>query len=273
MQIFIQHDGVQQGPYSPETVRSLVRDGSILRSDLARHDADDEWMPLETLPGIALPPRTSALAVWSLVLGILGMITLGATSIVAIICGHLAHGKIRRSAGLLTGKGLAIAGFVLGYIGLILGLLIIAGFMAGNAAITKAKKVTAMATAIAIESAVNNFYTEYGAMPSEIEITDTSKDVSLVKTLRGDDPTRNTRKIRFLSVKEGTYNMNGVDLVTFKIFDPWGHGYQVILDTRYAEEVTVTRGGITETLKGRRAAVFSVGEDGVAGTSDDVITW
>jgi hypothetical protein len=74
-------------------------------------------------------------------------------------------------------------------------------------------------------------------------------------------------------VKEGTYNLNGVDLVTLKIFDPWGHGYQVVLDTRYAEVVTVTRGGITETLKGRRAAVFSVGKDGVAGTADDVITW
>jgi len=278
MQIFIQHDGVQQGPYSPEVVRSLMLDGSILRSDLARYEADGEWMALETLPGIVdgstHPPRTSALAVWSLVLGILGILTLGIPSIAAIICGHLSHGKIKRSAGLLTGKGLAIAGLVLGYIGMVLApLLIAAGFAAGNAAITRARKTTTMATAVAIESAVNNFYTEYGEMPSGIEITDTSKDASLVKTLRGDDPARNTRKIRFLSVKEGTNHMNGVDPVTLKIFDPWGQGYQVILDTRYTEVITVTRGGITETLKGRRVAVFSVGKDGLAGTADDVITW
>lgn len=278
MQIFIQHDGVQQGPYSPEVVRSLVLDGSILRSDLARYEADGEWMPLETLPGIVdgivLTPPTSALAVWSLVLGILGILTLGIPSIAAIICGHLSHGKIKRSAGLLTGKGLAIAGLVLGYIGLVLGpLLIAAGFAGGNAAIAMARRVTAMATAAAIESAVNNFYTEYGAMPSGIEITDTSKDVSLVKTLRGDDPALNTRKILFLPVTEGKNNRNGLDHGTFKIFDPWGRGYQIILDTRYTEVITVTRGGITETLKGRRVAAFSLGKDGVAGTADDVITW
>lgn len=272
MQIFIQHDGVQQGPYSPETVRSLLREGSLLPSDPARCEDDAEWKALETL--LANPPRTSALAVWSLVLGILGILTLGIPSIAAIICGHLSHGKISRSAGILTGKGLAITGFVLGYIGLILGpLLIVAGFAAGDAAITHAKKVTALTTAVAIENAVHIFYTEYGAMPSGVEITDTSKDVSLVKTLRGEDPARNGRNIRFLSVKESKHNRNGLDPVTFKLFDPWGHGYQVILDTRYTEVVTVTRGGITETLKGRRVAVFSVGKDGVAGTADDVITW
>ncbi len=272
MQIFIQHDGVQQGPYLPETVRSLLRAGLLLPSDPARYEDLTDWTALETLLGN--PPRTSALAVWSLVLGILGILTLGIPSIAAIICGHLSHRRIRRSAELLTGKGLAIAGFVLGYIGLVLGpLLIVAGFAAGNAAIAKAKKSTALAMAVAIESAANNFYTEYGSMPSEVEITDTSKDVSLAKTLRGDDPARNARNIRFLSVKEGKHNRNGLDPVTFKLFDPWGHGYQVILDTRYTEVVTVTRGGITETFKGRRAAVFSVGKDGVAGTADDVTNW
>ncbi len=215
-------------------------------------------------------PRTSRLAVWSLVLGILGMILLGIPSIAAIICGHLSRGKIRKSGGELAGKGIAKAGLILGYLSLILWPILIAY---GNAAITKANRTIAMATAIAIESAVNNFYTEYGAMPSETVITDTSKDVSLVKTLRGADPARNPRNIRFLSVKESKQDKNGLDPVTFKIFDPWGSGYQVVLDTRYTEEVTVTRGGITETLKRRRAAVFSLGKDGVAGTADDVRTW
>jgi len=35
----------------------------------------------------------------------------------------------------------------------------------------------------------------------------------------------------------------------------------------------VTRGGITETIKGRNAVVFSLGADGIAGTKDDVTTW
>ncbi|RPJ32744.1 MAG: type II secretion system protein, partial [Verrucomicrobiaceae bacterium] len=41
------------------------------------------------------------------------------------------------------------------------------GFAAGNAAIQKARKTTALATATAIETAVNNFYTEYGSMPKD----------------------------------------------------------------------------------------------------------
>ena len=45
-----------------------------------------------------------------------------------------------------------------------------AGFAAGNAAIQKAKKTTALATCTALESAVNNFYTEYGAMPSDTRV-------------------------------------------------------------------------------------------------------
>jgi hypothetical protein len=278
MQILIQHNGVQQGPYSREKVRSLLEEGLLLPSDPARYEDAEKWTPVETLLGtedVNEPgPRTSKLAVWSLILGILGIITLGIASIAAIICGHLSRGKILKSGGDLAGKGVAKAGLILGYLGLILWpILIAAGFFAGTAAIAKAKKIKALSTAIAIESAVNNFYTEYGAMPSEIEITDTSKDVSLVKTLRGEDSARNIRKIQFISVLEGTYHINGVDLVTFKIFDPWGRGYQVVLDTRYTEEVTVTRGGITETLKGRRAAAFSPGEDGVAGTPDDVTTW
>ncbi|MGL4399461.1 MAG: DUF4190 domain-containing protein [Luteolibacter sp.] len=278
MQIFVQRDGVEQGPYSPEIVRSLLRAGSLLPLDQARYEDVVEWTPLKTLLGIEHVtepgPRTSKLAVWSLILGVLGIISLGIASIAAIICGHLSQGKIRKSRGELAGKGIAKAGLILGYLGLILWpILIAAGFAAGNAAITKANRTIAMATAIAIESAVNNFYTEYGAMPSETVITDTSKDVSLVKTLRGADPARNPRNIRFLSVKESKQGKNGLDPVTFKIFDPWDHGYQVFLDTRYTEEVTVTRGGITETLKRRRVAVFSLGKDGVAGTADDVRTW
>ena len=276
MQILIQHNGVQQGPYSPEKVRSLLEEGLLLPSDPARYEDAAEWTPLETLLGIEdvtePGPRTSKLAVWSLILGILGYHHFGNRFHRGDHLRSLVPGKNpevrRRSGGQGHCHGRTDSGLPRPDPGIVA-----AGFFAGNAAIAKAKKIKAMATAIAIESAVNNFYTEYGAMPSEIEITDTSKDVSLVKTLRGAEPARNPRNIQFLSVKESKQDKNGLDPVTFKIFDPWGRGYQVVLDTRYTEEVTVTRGGITETLKGRRAAAFSPGEDGVAGTPDDVRTW
>ncbi len=63
--------------------------------------------------------KTSAGAIWSLVLGILGFFCLCPFgSIPAIICGHISLVKINRSAGALVGQGLAIAGFILGYLGL-----------------------------------------------------------------------------------------------------------------------------------------------------------
>ena len=67
----------------------------------------------------ATQPKTSALAIWSLVLGILSLICFSIfAAIPGVICGHKALSKIKRSAGALTGKGLAIAGLVTGYLGI-----------------------------------------------------------------------------------------------------------------------------------------------------------
>jgi hypothetical protein len=64
-------------------------------------------------------PKTSAGAIWSLVLGILGLICFSIlTAIPAVICGHMAYSRIKRSSGALEGKGLAIAGLITGYLGI-----------------------------------------------------------------------------------------------------------------------------------------------------------
>lgn len=61
--------------------------------------------------------QTSTLAVVSLVFGILGWTLLPFIgSLVAVVCGHMARGEIRRSQGALEGDGMAVAGLVLGYI-------------------------------------------------------------------------------------------------------------------------------------------------------------
>lgn len=71
------------------------------------------------------PPRTtSTLAIVSLVFGILGWTLLPFVGcIVAVITGHLARGSIRRSAEPEGGDGMAIAGLILGYAGIALGVL------------------------------------------------------------------------------------------------------------------------------------------------------
>ena len=69
-------------------------------------------------------PRTAPTAIWSLVLAILSF-TCGwlFTAIPAVICGHLARLRIRKSGGALGGMGIATAGLILGYIALVLGVM------------------------------------------------------------------------------------------------------------------------------------------------------
>jgi hypothetical protein len=45
------------------------------------------------------------------------------TAIPAVICGHVARAKIRKSGGTLEGLGIATAGLIIGYIGVVIGLL------------------------------------------------------------------------------------------------------------------------------------------------------
>jgi hypothetical protein len=68
-------------------------------------------------------PRTSTMAIVSLIGGIVGWTVLPLLgSIVAVITGHMAKNEIKKSAGTVGGNGMATAGLVLGYIQLGLGL-------------------------------------------------------------------------------------------------------------------------------------------------------
>ena len=75
--------------------------------------------PSPTVPQTV--PHTPAVAIWSLILAVLSF-TCGwvFTAIPAVICGHIARAKIRKSGGALGGTGIATAGLVLGYIALAL---------------------------------------------------------------------------------------------------------------------------------------------------------
>jgi len=62
------------------------------------------------------PARTNGLAVASLVLGILFVCGIG--SILALVFGYQAKSQIDRSGGMEGGRGMAVAGIVLGWVGL-----------------------------------------------------------------------------------------------------------------------------------------------------------
>ncbi len=164
-----------------------------------------------------------------------------------------------------------------------------AGFAAGNAAINKAKKTTALSTISAIESGVNNFYTEYGAMPKTITNDEkiNTEDTAFLNTMLGLEGSGtgalNPRAIKFLSVKEGktakqgglVYNTGGTTVKG--LYDPWGGKFEIMLDGDYDESVTPAPiGGGGRKLNGKRCAAWSNGADGVNGGgkgADDVKLW
>jgi hypothetical protein len=137
-----------------EEVRRQLSTGDLLPTDQAWTEGAANWAPLSSLPGVlandpatpsrshllppeipgapAVPgpatggPQTPGTAIASLIFGILSVTCLPIIgSIVAVICGHVAHGSIRTSGGRLAGSGLATAGLVLGYGGLALTLFVL----------------------------------------------------------------------------------------------------------------------------------------------------
>lgn len=79
----------------------------------------------QPMPAGAPAQKNNGLAITSLVLGILSFVCLGCVAgIPAVICGHMALGQINRSGGLEGGKGLAMAGLILGYINIGISLLL-----------------------------------------------------------------------------------------------------------------------------------------------------
>lgn len=171
----------------------------------------------------------------------------------------------------------------------IIAVLAAAGFAGGNAAMQKARKVTAQAAATSVATAIDQFYAEYSSLPSGSDgslATDSGDGVDVLNILAGledGDDIENDRKIRFLSLKEAksgnrdgvVYGANGNTIEG--LYDPWGQPYFIVMDTDYDEKLSVTPGnGIGQVrLNGRRAAVYSLGVNspGDANNSTLVKTW
>jgi len=79
--------------------------------------------PIPPALPIRQAPRQCGLALASLLLGVAGLVCLVVgplTGIPAVICGHLARSRIRKSGGTLSGAGLALAGLITGYITIVM---------------------------------------------------------------------------------------------------------------------------------------------------------
>ncbi len=139
MHYHVARDGQQLGQISEEDLRAGLFDGRYLTTDLAWKEGMAQWTPLGELLGapraavarrqpsgpgsissapLGEPPR-SGLALTSLIFGILSFLLCGlggVGTLVAIICGHRALSRINRSGGAEGGRGMALAGLILGYV-------------------------------------------------------------------------------------------------------------------------------------------------------------
>ena len=144
MQIHVARDGKELGVFSVEEINRQLASGTLRETDLAWHEGAAGWAALSTVPGVTSAPASSAagvssttlavtpaivvpqrkseqLAVLSLIFSILGVFGFCCgfflvAGIAGIVCGHLALSRIKANPE-LEGHGLAMAGLVIGYVG------------------------------------------------------------------------------------------------------------------------------------------------------------
>lgn len=164
------------GQFTEAEIREGLERGTFFTNDLTWREGMPEWKPLDQVFGFAaaytlstpltaigptamgsIPPPVTAqppghfglgvmpapgTAIASLVLGVLAILSFfmcfvgGLLAVPGIICGHSALTRIRRSGDLMQGRGMAIAGLVISYLTLAIGLavILIFGLVFGAAA-------------------------------------------------------------------------------------------------------------------------------------------
>jgi hypothetical protein len=133
----------QKGPIEENEIRAMIAAGQLGAETLVWRDGMKDWARLDTVgeltqgtispyappqsfaPGYYTPVASSGLAIASMVCGIIAVISCyfgGIFGIPAVICGHLALSKIQQCPVPMTGRGMAIAGLVMGYLGILFSL-------------------------------------------------------------------------------------------------------------------------------------------------------
>jgi hypothetical protein len=168
MQWYYSKTNTQLGPVSDQELRQKLATGEVFSTDMVWREGMIDWQAVALIdelrlvpptPSTGLPPLataaeaspyappavpsglpgyvpTSGLAVVSLVCGILALITcMFLAGIPAVICGHLALTQMANPSIRMSGRGMAIAGLIMGYlaiattVGMIL--MMVAGLVAG----------------------------------------------------------------------------------------------------------------------------------------------
>lgn len=128
-------DQKEYGPVSEDQIREWIVQGRITPQTQVQAGGSGDWKALAEFPefteavrnrmlaprtggpplaplAAAKPATTSRMAIWSLVLGILGLPTVGVTALIGLVLGIVAMVKISKSQGALRGSGLALSGTI-----------------------------------------------------------------------------------------------------------------------------------------------------------------
>jgi len=131
--------------------------------------------PPPALPPHPQPPvqaKNCGLAITSLVLGLSSLIFSIITGLPAVICGHIALGKIKRAQGSLSGNGMAITGLVLGYISFPLTIVAIAAALLTPLILKSQKKAEIMTNSNYVKSLhlfLFDYDQDFGRFPDSLD--------------------------------------------------------------------------------------------------------
>lgn len=163
MQWYYSKNSTQLGPVEEPELHAKLASGEVGAADMVWREGMVDWVVVSTVPelmaviraghaqGPASPyappivpgaapmpvpmgPPTSGLAIASMVCGILSLSTCmcmlftGVFAIPAVICGHMALNRINEPGARISGRGMAIAGLITGYLSIGLSL-VMAGFL------------------------------------------------------------------------------------------------------------------------------------------------
>jgi prepilin-type processing-associated H-X9-DG protein len=124
----------QYGSVTADNICRWIAEGRLNEQSLIKAQGDAEFRPLPDFPEFAealaakagpamtppplsgeasaASPKTSGLAIASLVLAVLGLFSCGTTALIGLILGIIALVKVKKSRGALGGGGMALAGII-----------------------------------------------------------------------------------------------------------------------------------------------------------------
>ncbi len=199
-------DNREYGPVSADVVRQWIAQRRVIAQTLLQPEGSSDWRmvadfpefadalapqsPIPAVPpsarpppvsasptALGRPPETSATAIASLVLGILGFFSCGITALIGLILGFVSLGQIRKSNGRLSGSGLAIAGICVSGLFLLFALATFLFFIpfgaavsipAANKARSRAESIQCMNNLKQIGIAIRMWETDHNAFPPDL---------------------------------------------------------------------------------------------------------